>query len=228
MLNDENDHDNQIKSTEALPPPSEQRSALYSRALKYTGALIQRMLNNELSLIEKELLPFCSRFSSLIIDKRCPESIVQDGKSLYGLRGVEFKSALLSLIADYREQLIAAYKTAGEPFPDASWVRFSESVQSWDGDISPMEEAIRKHQMESIWGDSFMPLTEDQVAHRLAHRHQEAIDTFSKMMRSNKNDGSYSYLDWAIKKSLGLRTHKGYSAQATGGKNWRAWGRTSE
>lgn len=228
MSNDEDNHGGQIKPTDDIQPVSEQRSALYSRTLKFTDVLLQRMLNCEASLIEKELLPVFRRFSTLVKDKRCPESIVQDGAALYGLRGIELKSALLSLLADYRERLITAYRAAGETLPDSSRGNLREITPVWDGDISPMEEAIRNHRMESIWGDSFMPLTEDQAAQRIAHRRHEVIEAFSKMMYSQKNDGGYAYRDWAIKKSLGLRTHKGYTAQATGRKNWRAWGKKPE
>ena len=95
-------------------------------------------------------------------------------------------------------------------------------------DLEPLRAAIRQYKMMDIWGDSIQELSPDERRARAQRRALEAKDFYLRLMRSPKNNGEYDYREWAIKKALGLRTSKRYTAQATGGKNWQAWGSRGE
>lgn len=92
-------------------------------------------------------------------------------------------------------------------------------------DLDPLRNAIRHYGMMGIWGDSIQELSADERRARAQARALEARDVYIRLMRSARNDGTDDYQGWAIKKALGLRASKGYTAQATGGKNWQAWGK---
>lgn len=93
-------------------------------------------------------------------------------------------------------------------------------------DLEPIRNAIRKYKMMEIWGDSLFEQPDEVRRNKARLRALEAKDTFLRLMTSSSNDGSYGYLEWTIKTSLGLRTSKMHTAQAVGGKHWRAWGTT--
>jgi len=92
-------------------------------------------------------------------------------------------------------------------------------------DLQPLRNAIRRHRMMDVWSASIAPLTDAQKKEKAVKHALEAKEAYLKMMRSSKNDGSDRYKDWALQKALGLRAKKGYTAQATGGKYWKGWGR---
>ena len=95
-------------------------------------------------------------------------------------------------------------------------------------DLEPLRAAIRQYKMMDIWGDSVQELSQIERQARARSRALEAKDTYVRLMRSSRNTGKHDYREWAVRKALGLRTSKRYTAQATGGKNWQAWGAEKE
>lgn len=196
-----------------------------NRLVTFQNQLIRRLLDGDASKIDCELLSLAAKLTSLTHDKNCSLNLVQDCKNIFGLRGDELRVNLRNLLKTYRDQLICIYNLKDEKIPEASWVTPYSLDIRWNGDTSPLENAIREHKLESIWGDSFQPISESESIQRIARRREESIATFTRMMSSKNNDGSCSYLEWAVKKTLGLRTSRGYTAQAIGGKHWRSWGK---
>jgi replicative DNA helicase len=92
-------------------------------------------------------------------------------------------------------------------------------------DLNPLRRSIRAHNMMEIWADSIVNLSVDERRERAKSRALRAKVEYLQIMRSERNDGSQDFQAWAIKKVLGLRTRGGHTAQPTGGRNWRAWGK---
>lgn len=204
---------------------SKEYNLLHDRVVSFRDKMLQRFLDRSASTIEKDLFHLSNRLWMITSNKYCPASIFQDCIPLFGLRGEALKLQLIATLEKYRNILVKEYSARNEPLENENWVREWLPSEGWNGDISLLENAIIEYKMESIWGDSFEPLTEEQSKAKIAMRMKEAIEAFSKIMCSKKNDGGYEYQDWAVKKILGLRTHRGYTAQATGGKHWQSWGR---
>ena len=95
-------------------------------------------------------------------------------------------------------------------------------------DLEPLRSAIRQYKMMEIWGDSISELSIDERRVRSRSRALEAKETFVRLMISSSNNRTLGYHDWAVKTALGLRTSKMHTAQAVGGKHWRAWGRARD
>lgn len=92
-------------------------------------------------------------------------------------------------------------------------------------DLEPLRQEIRRRKLMEIWRDSLRPMSEAQRTEKARKHALEAKHTYERIMTSVRNDGSAKFRDWAIRKALGLRTTRGYTAQPTGGKHWRAWGK---
>jgi hypothetical protein len=199
--------------------------SLQDRVVAFRDKMLQRFLDRSVSLIEKDLFHLSNRLWMITSNKYCPVSIFDDCQPLFGLRGEALKSQLIATLDKYRNILASEYSARNEPIEKENWVSSWLPSVGWNGDITPLENAIVEYKMESTWGDSFEPLTEEQSKAKISTRRNEAINTFSKIMRSKNNDGGFKYQDWAVKKTLGLRTHRGYTAQAIGGKHWQSWGR---
>jgi len=94
-----------------------------------------------------------------------------------------------------------------------------------DVDLEPLRQAIRQYKMMEVWRDGLFVRNEEQGRQRAIAKALEAKEMYTNLMCSKKNEGSYDFQLWAIKKTLGLRVRRGYTAQATGGKHWRSWGK---
>ena len=90
-------------------------------------------------------------------------------------------------------------------------------------DLEPLRIAIRKHRMMMLWKYGVLSESESPEEHA-SKKAMVAKRTFEQIMCSPKNDGSNDYLEWAINTALNLKTTRGHSAQAIGGKNWKSWG----
>uniref|UniRef100_UPI0039A0FD79 hypothetical protein n=1 Tax=Thaumasiovibrio sp. DFM-14 TaxID=3384792 RepID=UPI0039A0FD79 len=89
--------------------------------------------------------------------------------------------------------------------------------------LEPLYEAIEKHQMIDAWQGSVLGAFDSPEEHA-NKKLVAAKQSFTRMMKSPKNDGSTDYQLWAISAALGLKFTRGYSAQATGKEHWQSWG----
>src|SRR5690606_11223995 len=95
-------------------------------------------------------------------------------------------------------------------------------------DLEPLRQEIRRRRLMETWSDSLFPKSKEDRLEKARKRALEARDAYIRIMSSSRNDGSEKFREWALKKALGLRTFRGYTAQAIGGRHWRAWGKEEE
>lgn len=95
-------------------------------------------------------------------------------------------------------------------------------------DLEPLRKEIRRRHLMEAWSDTLFPISKEERIARAHKRALEARDIYIRLMSSKRNDRSPKYQDWALKKALGLRTFRGYTAQAIGGRHWRAWGKKED
>jgi hypothetical protein len=70
--------------------------------------------------------------------------------------------------------------------------------------IKLLDAAIEKHNLRASWREGLFDTTEEAQQNRIAARYKKAKRVFGAMMWSSKNDGSSTYLNWAIHKALGI------------------------
>lgn len=90
-------------------------------------------------------------------------------------------------------------------------------------ELVPFVDAIKRYDMLDIWGGGVGEDSENIKLMRATSKAIKARDQYLRILH-NRDEFSIEFQDWAIKKALGLRTSKKYTAQPTGGQNWRLWG----
>lgn len=65
-------------------------------------------------------------------------------------------------------------------------------------------EAITRYNMKDIWREGLFTINEEDKENRASLKEEEALNAFTRMMRSKSNDGSGKYLNWATTKALDL------------------------
>ncbi len=212
-----------LSPVDCIPrPPSPERWALWERIGNLRTALVTRMLGGGRKL-DSALWTASGRLLALAEDKHCPDRISEDGAALAGLSGRVLAEAMQTIVDRYRDEVLGTYRRAGAQPRDAPWADETPLPAPGVLDFAPLESAIARFGMCDIWGDSFETLTTEESEARIAQRKAEAVAAFTRLMQASSNDGTVSYEDWAVRKTLGLHTY-GYTAQPTGRKNWQAWG----
>lgn len=75
-------------------------------------------------------------------------------------------------------------------------------------DFSIFNKALEDHDLNSRWSDTLFEMTKQETEKFVEEKLLEAREDFTRMMNSNKNNGSMEYHLWAINTALKLKINK--------------------
>ena len=86
--------------------------------------------------------------------------------------------------------------------------------------IKRFNETIEKYELRKNWRDGVHTVTEEDRSAREECFYQKALDDFTRMMISEKNDHSLMYERWATKVSLGIAPTRAQYKASLKLQNW--------